>query len=196
MMKIYISGQITGIEKEAFKLFEKAENKLIRLRDTVINPMKLNHNKNATWREYMTKDIDALMECEGIYMLKNWQKSKGAKIERLIAISFDMEIFYETELQDANKQEFIKNLDINLLLAMVKCISEQLHTMQWTHTQRIKQKFNKFFKVAKNYEKEIDNSIHSTKDETIENIYDAIMDSICEAKQISIENYEKNNISN
>ena len=79
----------------------------------------------------------------------------------------------------------IANLDINLALALVKCISEHL------------QKFNKFLKVAKNYESEIDKSIHETNDETIENIYDALMDSIVESKQISIENYDKeNNISN
>jgi len=91
----------------------------------------------------------------------------------------------------------IANLDINLALALVKCISEHLHTMQWTHSQRVKQKFNKFLKVAKQYENEIDNSMHETNDETIENIYDALMDSIVESKQISIENYDKeNNISN
>ena len=53
-------------------------------------------------------------------------------------------------------------------------------------------------KVAKQYEKEIDKSMHSTQDETIENIYDALMDSILEAKQIAIENYdnEKTDINN
>tara|TARA_R110001592_G_scaffold344883_1_gene636483 strand:+ start:1385 stop:1690 length:306 start_codon:yes stop_codon:yes gene_type:complete len=95
------------------------------------------------------------------------------------------------------REQVIINLDVNLALALVKCLSEHLHTMQWTHSQRVKQKFNKLLKVAKNYEAEIDKSIHETNDLTIENIYDALMDSICEAKQISIENYDKeNNISN
>ena len=95
------------------------------------------------------------------------------------------------------REQLIINLDVNLALALVKCLSEHLHTMQWTHSQRVKQKFNKLLKVAKNYETEIDKSIHETNDLTIENIYDALMDSICEAKQISIENYDKeNNISN
>lgn len=95
------------------------------------------------------------------------------------------------------REQVVINLDINLALALVKCLSEHLHTMQWTHSQRVKQKFNKFLKVARNYEAEIDKSIHETNDPTIENIYDAMMDSICEAKQISIENYDKeNNTSN
>ena len=95
--------------------------------------------------------------------------------------------------EDTLNDELLKNLDINFALALVKCLSEHLHTMQWTHSQRVKQKFNKFLKVAKNYESEIDKSIHETSDQTIENIYDALMDSICEAKQISIENYDKEN---
>tara|TARA_R110000823_G_scaffold305528_1_gene427665 strand:- start:220 stop:525 length:306 start_codon:yes stop_codon:yes gene_type:complete len=101
-------------------------------------------------------------------------------------------------MNDKKKREqVIINLDVNLALALVKCLSEHLHTMQWTHSQRVKQKFNKFLKVAKQYENEIDKSMHETNDETIENIYDALMDSIVESKQISIENYDKeNNISN
>jgi hypothetical protein len=95
--------------------------------------------------------------------------------------------------QNKEREQVVTNLDINLALALVKCLSEHLHTMQWTHSQRVKQKFNKLFKVAKNYEAEIDKSIHQTNDPTIENIYDALMDSICEAKQISIENYDKEN---
>jgi hypothetical protein len=102
-----------------------------------------------------------------------------------------------TDKQKKEREQIIVNLDVNLALALVKCLSEHLHTMQWTHSNRVKQKFNKLFKVAKNYESEIDKSIHDTSDTTIENIYDALMDSICEAKQISIENYDKeNNISN
>lgn len=100
--------------------------------------------------------------------------------------------------QQSEREQLITNLDINLALSLVKCLSEHLHTMQWTHSQKVKLKFNKLLKVAKQYEKEIDKSMHSTQDETIENIYDALMDSILEAKEIAIENYdnEKADINN
>lgn len=100
--------------------------------------------------------------------------------------------------QQSEREQLITNLDINLALSLVKCLSEHLHTMQWTHSQKVKLKFNKLLKVAKQYEKEIDKSMHITNDETIENIYDALMDSILEAKEISIENYdnEKADINN
>lgn len=100
--------------------------------------------------------------------------------------------------QKSEREQLITNLDINLALALVKCLSEHLHTMQWTHSQMVKLKFNKLLKVAKQYEKEIDKSMHTTNDDTIENIYDALMDSILEAKQISIEEYDnkKNDTNN
>ena len=93
-----------------------------------------------------------------------------------------------TKLKDANI-----NLDINFTLALVKCLSEQLHTMQWAHSHQVKQKFNKLLKVAKIYEKEIDKSMHETNDQTIENIYDALMDLICDSKQLAIEKFKKDN---
>jgi hypothetical protein len=95
-MKIYISGQITGLDiAEATKLFEDAETMLIEQGYKVINPMKLPHKHGQTWREYMVEDIDALMQCNSIFMLKNWGSSKGARIERMIASEMEFKIYYE-----------------------------------------------------------------------------------------------------
>lgn len=93
-------------------------------------------------------------------------------------------------------EEIIQNLDINFALAIVKCLCEHLATMQWMHSNQVKQKFNRLLKVAKIYEKEIDKSMHIANDETIENIYDALMEIILDAKEISIQNYKKENEEN
>lgn len=96
-MKIYISGQITGLEyKDAFERFEKAENKINeQTLHEAVNPMKLNHNHDKSWENYMLEDIKALFDCDAIYMLNNWGSSKGARIERSIAIEIGLEIIYE-----------------------------------------------------------------------------------------------------
>ena len=93
-MKIYISGQITGLELEEAKvLFEEAEILLLERGYIPINPMKLNpHTDGKTWKEYMLDDLDALFDCEAIYLLDNWQESKGARIEYQIAKEMDMVI--------------------------------------------------------------------------------------------------------
>ena len=79
-------------------------------------------------------------------------------------------------------KEVRKQMDINITLALVKCLSEQIHGMQWDYKQQVKQKFNKLLKVARIYEREIDKSMEITNDESIENIYDAFMESIIESK--------------
>jgi hypothetical protein len=102
-MKIYISGQISGLEyADAFERFEQAERQIrdycryemVNLNE-MVNPMKLNHEHDKSWENYMLVDIKALFECDAIYMLKNWCNSKGARIERSIAIEMGIEIIYE-----------------------------------------------------------------------------------------------------
>ena len=93
-MKIYISGQISGLKLEdARALFERAEILLQKKGYIPVNPMKLNpHTVGKTWKEYMLDDLNALFDCEAIYLLDNWQDSKGAKIEYQVAKEMDMVI--------------------------------------------------------------------------------------------------------
>lgn len=84
--KIYISGQITGLDyKVAKELFSKAEYELKSMGFIPVNPMTIKHDHDETWLSYMKQDIKALMDCDGIYLLSNWMFSKGATIERDLA---------------------------------------------------------------------------------------------------------------
>ena len=38
-----------------------------------------------------------------------------------------------------NRKEARKQLDVNVTLALVKCLSEQIHGMQWDYSGRLKQ---------------------------------------------------------
>ena len=82
---VYISGKITGIEHKAPQIFKNAEIELQFHGYKTINPLKLNHNHDKTWKSYMKVCIKSLTDCDTIYMLKNWYKSKGAIVELLIA---------------------------------------------------------------------------------------------------------------
>ena len=98
MKTIYISGKITGLSiEEAMENFLKAEKHLIDKCDCyVINPMNKPIEEGKTWGQYMLEDIEKLFECEAIYMLSNWEDSKGAKIEYAIAKNMGKVILYET----------------------------------------------------------------------------------------------------
>ncbi len=95
MEKIYISGKITGLSiDEAMDNFCKAEFKMSDYFE-VVNPLKIEHNHDKSWLNYMKNDIKALMDCDAIYMLSNWTDSRGAEIERRIAIDLGMKIIYQ-----------------------------------------------------------------------------------------------------
>lgn len=101
MAKVYISGKITGLEQqEAFDNFEKAELEIRELGGTPINPMKIEHKENSNWYDYMEKDLSELLKCDGIYMLHNWGSSKGARIERAVAIELGLPIVYQEKKQN------------------------------------------------------------------------------------------------
>ena len=81
-MRIYISGAITGIPN--FKeVFDKAENELkSKYPDAeIINPTMIVLPQTCTHEDYMRIDFILLDLADTIYMLKGWEKSKGACME-------------------------------------------------------------------------------------------------------------------
>lgn len=89
-MKVFISGKISGVEEQAFQIFEAAEINLRAAGYEPINPMKLNHDHDKSWGSYMRVCIIALCQCDAIYMLPNWESSSGAKLEHYIAENLEL----------------------------------------------------------------------------------------------------------
>ena len=96
MEKIYISGKITGLPyEEAFKMFDNAESKLQTQLYEVVNPMKIIHEHDLSWESYMKEDLKAMLDCDAIYLLKNYKDSKGAMIEYKLALDLKLRIVHE-----------------------------------------------------------------------------------------------------
>lgn len=96
---IYISGRITG-NKNWEKQFQQAEEYLVKLgfsKYQIINPLKLESQVTIkkTYVNYMRNDIKHLINCDDIYMLRGWWRSKGARLERHIAKVLGLEIIYQ-----------------------------------------------------------------------------------------------------
>lgn len=97
---IYISGRITG-NRNWKKQFNQAERYLRdRYSYNVVNPVGIAEfvehlYSSPSYNDYMRNDIQHLMLCDKIYMLRGWQKSKGARLERKIAKVFGMKIIYQ-----------------------------------------------------------------------------------------------------
>jgi len=91
-MRIYIAGQVTGKDyKTAIKEFDDAEKMLEARGDEVVNPTRY-CDISWSWEKCMRVCLPLLTECDGIYMLRDWKKSRGAKLEHFVAIKLGMKI--------------------------------------------------------------------------------------------------------
>lgn len=101
---VYISGPITHIPNYNKDAFIEAETYLHSKGYFTINPLRMNNVindmneiilKDEKPREYYLKrDIIKLLDCNYIYFLENWEKSKGAKLEKYIADELGIERIY------------------------------------------------------------------------------------------------------
>lgn len=95
--KVYISGQISGLSRpEAAEYFETAENLLLLSGMTVVNPLRNGVPVEAPWEDHMIVDIANLMACDSVYLLRNWENSRGARIEYNIAREMGKKIYLQT----------------------------------------------------------------------------------------------------
>ena len=94
--KVYISGAIAHYDlKERMAAFGKAEKELAAQGYVPVNPFKNGLPQTADWREHMRRDIGLLLDCDGIYMLKGWELSKGAKLELDVASTCGIKVMFE-----------------------------------------------------------------------------------------------------
>ena len=95
---IYIAGAIT-YNLYYLQKFHQAEFKLKSMGyDKVYNPAKVSFEMpTMEWQDYMDFCLLALSKCDTIYMLKGWEKSKGATMEHDYAVKHCLKIIYEVE---------------------------------------------------------------------------------------------------
>ena len=97
---IYIAGPMAGLPLFNFPAFYTAEDRLSRLGWFPVNPAKFNH---VFGNDLSGRILDAVCESEraaipyldAIYLLKGWEKSKGAKRELEIALKHNLDVIME-----------------------------------------------------------------------------------------------------
>lgn len=84
--KIYIAGKVSGEKLHACTMkFGAAQVELEKLGFETINPLEIVPHVNVPWQTAMRMCICKLMCCHGIFLLKDHEQSKGARIERELA---------------------------------------------------------------------------------------------------------------
>jgi hypothetical protein len=96
---IYVAGKVTGLKyQEVEEKFQAAETMLSNQGwKIVVNPVKLINNPMEEWHAAMEKCLEALTNCEAIYMLACSVDSPGAMLELQHAIDNNIDIYYEEE---------------------------------------------------------------------------------------------------
>lgn len=115
---IYIAGPMSGYPEFNFPAFFAADGRLSAQGWDVVNPAAKSAEKDLdpdayeqgdgakaidkgfNFREAYRWDVNAVIDCDAIYMLKGWQYSPGAVGEHAVAVAMkrhypDYEIIYE-----------------------------------------------------------------------------------------------------
>ncbi|WP_418988102.1 DUF4406 domain-containing protein [Bacteroides heparinolyticus] len=92
--KVYLSLPITGRQLEEAKEYaSKMKERLTFQGYEVITPFEINPNSEEPYSRLMGRCIEALLECDIIYLCKDWQRSKGCMAEFEVARIYGKEIF-------------------------------------------------------------------------------------------------------
>lgn len=96
--RVYVSGPMTGMPEHNFPTFFETAARLRKLGYRVHNPATKGNPPGWTWEAFMRYDLVKLMDCDAIYMLSGWRKSRGARLEYHVAKELGFTILTEKDL--------------------------------------------------------------------------------------------------
>lgn len=89
-MRVFLAGCDDNPKCE--KQFAEAEQKLIRYGYDVVNPKRI---AEKGYRKYVNECLYQLMQCDMIYLIKGWRKSRMSVLARQYAMVCDLYIVEE-----------------------------------------------------------------------------------------------------
>lgn len=101
MKKLYIAGPISAHADGNRPAFDAEAARLRALGYEVVNPHEIVTDPTLGWAGCMREDIPHLLRCDGVALLPNWMKSKGARLEWSIAHSLGMRIDMASDITEA-----------------------------------------------------------------------------------------------
>jgi hypothetical protein len=86
---------MSGILEFNFPAFHAAAKNLRHEGFDAVSPAEICPELGRTWDYYMRKDLTEMLKCDTIYLLKGWEKSKGASLEHCVAEALGMAVIFE-----------------------------------------------------------------------------------------------------
>jgi hypothetical protein len=114
---IYVAGPMRGYEDFNFPAFDRQARILNKQGWKVINPAEMdrqsklpsnepmvfdpvvNYEDREFMRDALKRDMTVICnDCTAVYMMSNWESSRGAKAEYHLAKALGLDIYYEAPL--------------------------------------------------------------------------------------------------
>lgn len=92
MIRLYLSGAMSGIEDHNFPAFRAAAEKLRAAGYEVEDPSEKGIVEGWTWEQYLRWDLRQLTFCDALAMLPGWLDSRGANLEAHVAKALGMPV--------------------------------------------------------------------------------------------------------
>ncbi len=92
MHRVYLAGPMTGLPDFNYPAFNAEEKRIRALGYIVENPAVNMVYRGSPWETFMRDGIKRLMDCDILALLPGWERSRGANIERGLAITLGMHV--------------------------------------------------------------------------------------------------------
>ena len=105
-MRVYIAGPMTGLPQNNFPAFDTAAQELRENDHIVISPAELDDPidrdlalkdlpATKTWGDFLARDVKLIADAgiEAIFLLPDWEKSRGARLEATVGLLCGLKFF-------------------------------------------------------------------------------------------------------
>ena len=102
--KMYLSLPITGRGLKQVKDYaERVKRVWVAKGYDVITPFEVCPEDDLTYNQYLGRDIEALLGCDGIVLCYDWFQSKGCRAECSVAEVFKKKILTDNTVYEENQ---------------------------------------------------------------------------------------------
>ena len=121
-LRIYIAGPMSGYPGLNWEAFDRKEKELVGAGWDVVNPAKMDREIGLDpeslgeydYEDAARRDIDSLRTCDAIYLMSDFQFSKGACWERALAKHWGLKRYYEIPRHDHEWNELCTKATKNI----------------------------------------------------------------------------------
>ena len=98
MKKIYIAGKVSGEPLAGCTMkFGTAQKEVESQGFEAVNPLAVVGNWQTPWQKAMRLCLHALIDCDAVLLLNDWQDSRGAMIEQKLAQDLGIKVLLGTK---------------------------------------------------------------------------------------------------